>query len=92
MTEILRALHYAAANNIWVVLVSPQKELEQYSKSLSLLIPPEVIFSGRTALLSTGKISIVSETSPMIFEAPFIVLLLPGCGVTKWQKTSISQI
>lgn len=91
---------YVESSKEWVVLVCPSLETAlEYAKYVSSYIPPYVKFSGRTADLMGGKLSVCSVTESVFLEdQPFTVAFVGWDSdnreqaMLKWQKASAKTL
>jgi hypothetical protein len=77
--NIVFAVKYAQKHGTWVVVVSPgEGEMAVCRQVLSAAIPEGAVFSGRTALLGEGKVSVVTVRSDVFVpeDEPYEVLFV----------------
>ena len=96
---LLFVLNIAVRRGLWIVAVVPSNTVAAHLRTLSALSPPGR-FSGRTALLDSGKVTLVgARESP--FEGKYHSTFLgwgsletdsDKKGMSKWRESAISVV
>ena len=95
--DLMFARTVAEKRNLWIVVVVPDDLLPAALSTLGMVVPADT-FSGRTAVLDGGRLSLVGGSSPVFLTEPFEVMFLgwgegtPNTGMATWRAAAQNEV
>ena len=97
--DMIHARKVAEEQSIWVVIVVPDSLYQQALLTMGAVVPAGH-FSGRTAALDHGRLSLVCGSSAVFLTDPFHVMLLGwgdgsssvAANLANWRRSAMGEI
>jgi hypothetical protein len=101
LADVQQVVEHARVSGVWVAIICPDNDtVVSCSQVLAASIPGDAKFSGRTALLDSGRISVALATEEVFIpdKTPFLVSFLgwtsycKNDGMARWQQKSVEVL